>query len=582
MTGPGRVAGWFDPRGAIGESPARARLRAALGAEARTASLGPLHVGAAGAGELVSGPGALAVADGPTAMPPPSAGAAQAWLRARRDPFAVAAWDEGAGRGLIARDQLGLRPLFYCEHAGAIAFASEIAVLVDLLPRRPAPDLAALAAWIAGTGAAGPELHRGLERLPCAHALWLDRGGWRRTCWWRPEPAPALVGDREQAQERVRAGVLGAVRRRIEPGTAVAVLASGGLDSSAVLWAVAQATPGAVPPAYGGVFPAHPQIDERPWMEALGSAVGSPVQPVALTARPVLAAASEFAARFQLPLPHPNHVFFAPVLAAARAAGAHALFDGEGGDELFGCEPMLLADLLVRAPWRVPALARRLPGTRGELRPRTAAVIAREWLLPALAPRLHGAVAARRRAAHRPGWLRTAPAPPGPASPWWRRPGPRWHRHLAWLLTDARDELGATDHLRRVAELAGIRAVHPLLDVELVELVLATAPELSFDPVHDRPLLRGALRGRLPDRLRLRESKPAFNDLMVEQLSGPEAAAAAAWLGGGGSALGAIADVAALRRMVQAGPRAHPGGPRRWAHEVWRAVAAQSWLEGRV
>jgi hypothetical protein len=57
----------------------------------------------------------------------------------------------------------------------------------------------------------------------------------------------------------------------------------------------------------------------------------------------------------------------------------------------------------------------------------------------------------------------------------------------------------------------------------LVELMLSLPPQLSFDPDHDRPLAREAVRGLIPESVRLSSRKPFFNELLDDALAGPDA-----------------------------------------------------------
>jgi asparagine synthase (glutamine-hydrolysing) len=134
------------------------------------------------------------------------------------------------------------------------------------------------------------------------------------------------------------------------------------------------------------------------------------------------------------------------------------------------------------------------------------------------------------------------------------------------------------DHLRRMTTLAGVRDAHPFLDVDLIELVLGLPPELAFDARLDRPLLREAMRGLLPERVRLREDKVFFDVLLRDALTGPDRPAVHRVLTRGSLELGGLVHAAALRALWEGGPGACPRGPGAWSAEIWRAFALESWL----
>jgi asparagine synthase (glutamine-hydrolysing) len=443
--------------------------------------------------------------------------------------------------------------------------------------RRPAPD--------------GRTLFSGIRALPPAHALILDGEGARLERYWQPRPRPGLEHvDRREAATLVRDSVLDAVRRHGGGRPDAGVLLSGGLDSSTVLACAAIAAQGAdapVPQSFTGVFPEMPELDEQALARPLADRYGSPWTSVAVPAGPIVPDAVSYLSRWELPLEYPGGLFFRPVLEEAARRGVRVLLDGEGGDELFGCEPLLLADRVrsgdVRRALR---LARALPGTTGRLDARRARVLARRWVLPGLlSPRL--TVPLRRadpRSTGAPAWLREGPRATVSAAlatdrcGWWSAGRPRWRAHLSWVLNDQVAAIGVHDHLRRITVPTGVADAHPLLDVRLIELALGLPPELAFDARLDRPVLRAAMAGLLPDEVRLRASKVYFDRLIVDALTGPDREAVDRTLAHGPLELGRLVDADRVRALWRAGPAGHPQGAPTWSAEVWRLFAAEAWL----
>jgi asparagine synthase (glutamine-hydrolysing) len=555
-----------DPRARLAGDEALRRV--ALGCtDGALRRAGPLVVAASGAGRTP-----LVGLDGD---PPALGGEYESWLgslRAARGAFAVAAWD--GQRGLLARDHLGACPLFHATHDGVLYAASEVAAVLRMLPTRPPPDEQALGRWLAGeVPAGGITLFTGVRALPPAHALVLEGTARRQERYWTPGPRAGLA----DATADEAAGLLrDAIRAGVRTHAADAgVLLSGGLDSSAVLACVAaeaQAAAVAPPAAFSVAFPHRRELDETAAGRAVAARWGAPWYGLAAARGSVMPYLNAHLDRFELPLESPNGAFFRPALAAAADAGVSVLLDGEGGDELFGCEPLLIADRLgrgdVRGAWR---LAHALPGTDGRIGRRAGRVIARQWVLPGLLP--PRAVEALRYVRH-PRAQRSRAADPG----WWRRDGPRWRAHLAWTLTDWRADLAVQDRLRRIAALAGIRDGHPLLDVDLIELVLGLPPELAFDAHHDRPLLRRAMRGWLPERVRLRGDKVFFTALVLDALLGPDRANVERVLSGSRLELAPLVAPSRARDLWAKGPGGHTGGRWAWGLEVWRLLAAETWL----
>jgi asparagine synthase (glutamine-hydrolysing) len=535
------------------------------------------------------------VVDGDVAVP---AGWTRSWpsalmgLRDSRGAFALIAWDEESRRTLIARDHLGARPLFYAKFGTTLYVASEVAPLLDLLPCRPTADADELARRLAGAGrTAGATLFRGVRELPPAHALLLDDRGWRLARYWRPQAREDLqAADRATAAAALRAGIESAVSRHAarHPGP-TGVLTSGGLDSSAVLACAAAGSRAGgrpAPSAWIGV-PERAELDESGFARAVAAESDCDAEEVPIPAGPIVPYALAYTERWAVPLEYPGAALFRPVRAAAAARGVIVLLDGEGGDELFGCEPFLIADRLARGRVGEAAqLARALPGMVRFDR-RTLGVVMRSWVVPALAPPPMLQWLRRQRSARRPvpDWLRgaarDAAREPQPET-WTERGAPRWRSHLAWLVTDSRAALGVHDHLRRAAALDGVRDVHPFLDVDLIELVLGLPPQFAFDARFDRMLLRTALDGLLPEQVRQRQDKVYFGALLRDALTGADRGSVGHVLRETPLALGDLVDRERLLTLWDGGPDCCPRGEAAWMAEIWRVFAFETWLRANA
>jgi asparagine synthase (glutamine-hydrolysing) len=521
--------------------------------------------------------------------------AAMATLRELRGAFALIAWDAETGHALAARDHLGARPLFYASAGPTLYVASEIVPLLRLLPRRPEPDRDEVARRLArGSGAPAHTLFKGVREVPAAHALLLDEQGWRLERYWRPKPRAGLEeADDTAASAALRNGVEAAVDRhaRALPG-AKGVLASGGLDSSAVLACAAASAraAGDPPPAAWLGVPERHELDESAFLEHVAAHCEIESVRIPVSSGPIVPRAMAYLDRWAVPLEHPGGAFFLPVLEAAATRGVTVLLDGEGGDELFGCEPLLIGDRLRSGDLRGAArLVRALPGMT-RLDARSLAVVARKWVAPALLPPFALKAARRVRAARRPAadWLRGAAheaAREPEADAWQPDSEPQWRAHLAWVLTGGRDDFGVHDQLRRLASMAGVNDVHPFLDVDLIELVLGLPPHLAFDASLDRKLLREAMQGLVPESVRLRRDKVFFGALLRDALTGPDHAAVDRILTNSPLELGDLVDAQALTALWRGGPERCARGPLAWASESWRAFALELWMRreaGRI
>jgi asparagine synthase (glutamine-hydrolysing) len=579
------LAAIHDPCGTIASEEARRRVRRAVayGPDLHVAARGPLTVGWTGSD--VPHASALCVFDGDA--PIRAEDEPSTWLpalRASRASFAGLAWH--GDRGLVARDHLGARPLFVLRDASATYLASEIPTLLGLLARRPAPDREALALLLAGRPAAsGRTVFAGVRALAPAHGLLLEPAGARLERYWSPTPRAGLADiAAPDAAAELRVGVAAAVRRHGGERDGAGVLLSGGLDSSVVLASAAAAARDAgreAPAAFTAVFPEHPRLDERWASRAVAESSGARSTTVTIAGGTATAAARAHLQRWELPLQYPGAAFFQPLLDEAARQGIGLLLDGEGGDELFSCEPLLVADRLLAGDVREAGrLARALPGWGGRLGAAQARMMLPGLISPTGMRRLRRL---RGRDSEHPPWLRSAArqavAAAATASDdvWWRAGRPRSRAHLSWVLTDGRTALGMHDHLRRMTAPSGVVDAHPFLDVDLVELVLGLPPEFAFDRVLDRPLLRRAMAGMLPDPVRLRRDKVYFDALLLAALTGPDRAQVERAFRGP-LEVAILADPVALRALWEGGPERHPRGRWAWSAEVWRAYAAEMWL----
>jgi asparagine synthase (glutamine-hydrolysing) len=501
-------------------------------------------------------------------------------LNVLRGEFSLAIWDERTGRGVLARDQLGLGGLFFMRTADGIAFATEIRTLLRLVPSRPAPDELAIVHWLAnGCDAPGRTFYAGVERLAPGGMLVLQ-DGWRSERYWTPRYVPAPHMDAREA-----AAVLGdEVARAVHGATgdgSVGVLLSGGFDSGYVASLAARAV--RRPRGYSALFPDHPSVDETSYIERLAGDLGIETCGLAVRADNPFAAAFDYLAEWQVPLPSMGHYYARVLLSHAAQDGVDVLLDGEGGDEAFGFDSHLLADLL--ASGRLPSavrLARTLAGEDGS----SWRVLADDGLRAGIPYRLHRILRGRRGATRRaPGWLseRSARLLGEVEDPWaWKRlGGPRWWAHRVHRLVDGAEALGVGDYLRRRAREAGVSVAHPLLSVDLIECVLRLPPELALRGGDDRALARLSAAGVMPDSARLRMDKSYFNELYNDCLT-RELGFLQRLLLDGGSELRAYVRQDVVRRLLERPPAPDRRARSGWAPLVWRLAAVEMWLRAQA
>jgi asparagine synthase (glutamine-hydrolysing) len=157
--------------------------------------------------------------------------------------FALAIWDTRARSLFLARDGLGVKPLYYAETQRGFLFASELKALLQepTLPRDV--DTTALRSFATFLWCPAPDtLLRGVKKLPPGHAMMVRDGRIERQ--WRfyklPFGVPIAAWSDDAAVERVRSALGVAIARQMVADVPVGAFLSGGVDSSAVV-AIAKA-----------------------------------------------------------------------------------------------------------------------------------------------------------------------------------------------------------------------------------------------------------------------------------------------------------------------------------------------------
>jgi asparagine synthase (glutamine-hydrolysing) len=164
--------------------------------------------------------------------------------------FAFALHDARAQLCLLARDRLGVKPLHYAELSdGAVAFASEIKGLMAHPLFRRTPDLTAIEDFL-GLGYVPDDasILAGVKKLPAGHFLLLERGKPvpKPVEWWDVDFSQRASGSERDLEAQLIEHLRAAVRSRMIADVPLGAFLSGGVDSSAVVALMAEASRSAV------------------------------------------------------------------------------------------------------------------------------------------------------------------------------------------------------------------------------------------------------------------------------------------------------------------------------------------------
>jgi asparagine synthase (glutamine-hydrolysing) len=179
--------------------------------------------------------------------------------------FAFVIWDERRRRLVAARDEFGVKPLYWCSDGTRTTVASEVRALIAAGAVTPELDATALDHYLACRFVPAPRtLFAGVSKLPAASTLVAEEGAAPRVETWRPRPQGRFDGSStaelaDQLAERFAA----AVERQMMSDVPYGAFLSGGVDSAAVVAAMAQR--GSRPPSTFTIgFPGHAGLlDER-------------------------------------------------------------------------------------------------------------------------------------------------------------------------------------------------------------------------------------------------------------------------------------------------------------------------------
>jgi asparagine synthase (glutamine-hydrolysing) len=268
--------------------------------------------------------------------------------------FAFLVWDRELRVLSAARDFGGKRPLFLTVRPGGVAMASSVRML--LAQPGVSRDLdAAHVAEASALLALQPEdtSYLAIESVAAGRLVsWRGESGLRRMQWWRPQVREAPSASLADGAMELRQLLVEATAERMR-GVDACVTLSGGYDSSAVFAAALHArTPAAG--SLGAVSMSYPEGDpgrEDELIDGLHAHLGTTGQFCAGAGVDLLADLVTLAGRREDAWAHPFEAWNRALFRRVRSTGAHVVFDGGGGDPLFGGSPLYLADLLREGRW---------------------------------------------------------------------------------------------------------------------------------------------------------------------------------------------------------------------------------------
>lgn len=257
-----------------------------------------------------------------------------------RGMFAFALWDAHRQRLLLARDPVGVKPLYYAELDNGFAFASEVRALLasGLMPRRLSRE--GLLSYLALGAVQEPHtMVESVRALPSAHLGLRSNGQFELRQYWSLrqcfEPNGRVAKDVDGVAGEIRSTLASAVSLRLISDAPVGVFLSGGLDSSTITALAAQQS--AQPIRTVSVVLEERAFSEESFIDLVTQRYGTQHTEIRLTHQGFAYLLPDAIAAMDQPTFDGVNTYV--VSQQARKAGLTVVLSGIGGDELFGGYP---------------------------------------------------------------------------------------------------------------------------------------------------------------------------------------------------------------------------------------------------
>lgn len=442
-----------------------------------------------------------------------------------RGMFAIALWTEPERRLILARDRMGIKPLYLSRRGADIYFGSELKALFAHPEIDRNLSLEGLDSYLALNYVAGVStLVEGIEKLPQGHWLeWRD-GRVRTECYWRL-PFASQRWTARDAQEQLDSLLKQSVQEHLISDVPLGVWLSGGVDSSTLLHYAAEASSSRLK-TFSISFRGR-SFDETPFIRRVAAKYDTDHHELDLHPEQDLSSAIE---KFAYYSDEPNADAGAlPVWFLSRMTRENATvaLSGEGADELFGGYLTQRASLLARGFRRLPKPALSLFGQLAGRWPVSDDKISFEYKLKR--------------------FLEGCRMPAARAHAFWggtftdrekqrliRTPLPGTFAAVLSGLSDAGDGLPAylwfdqkyylpDDILTKVDRISMAHSLEvrpPYLDHRLVEFANSLPESLKIDGSRQKVILKNLAKGKLPNEI-LTRKKVGFDIPAHDWFRGP-------------------------------------------------------------
>jgi asparagine synthase (glutamine-hydrolysing) len=450
--------------------------------------------------------------------------------------FALAVFDPVRQKLVLARDAIGIRPLYYCRQGDLFIFASEIKAILAHPRISAVPDAHMLAHHFLDPRGSHAELtfFKDILTLPPSHQAVITPGRLTIKQYWDFDPSRQIrLSSYQEYVEGFQDFFAQAVRRRLRSAYPVAVAVSGGLDSSSIFClslALQAREPGFSSPVFGVSFVGPPgsAADEEEYLKAIETKYDVQIARGPVSSQGFFKSCQTQVWHTEVPLPDVEWNSWLNLLAAARNQEARVLLLGFYGDQIL-FEQAYLLDLAKRGHWReVFRHLKEIPlwytdAAPGYYKQRFVADLLKS-ILPESLTRVIKKFRNRRRTSPRARiWsseklcreiARPSPGPNGNK----RRFATNYAKYVYQRLRSRYDVLGM-EWNDKVSSLCGLEVSCPFCDRDLIAFMMTVPGEMQNRGGVPRALLRHALAGVLPEEIAGRRSKGDYTYLENEAVT---------------------------------------------------------------
>jgi asparagine synthase (glutamine-hydrolysing) len=506
-----------------------------------------------------------------------------------RGMFAFAIWDTNRKRLLLARDRLGIKPLYWTMRDGRLLFGSEIKAILESRLVRAEPNEEAIPELLSTRYLSGAEtLFKGIYRLLPGHVLVYEHGSVATRKWWdvpvgKRSPEIERLND-DEAVDQFRARLEDAVRTRLMSDVPLGMFLSGGLDSSAIAALMARMIDR--PLQTFSVAFRQRAFSELDYARQVARAIKAESHEIVIDRNDFFDALPRLVWHEDEPIAHPSSV---PLYFVSQLAREHVkvVLTGEGSDELlagYGKYPRALVNWRAGAFWSLaPEPLRQLVGSRilPRLPGRVARYAKRSFLAMPRTPESmffdnFAAIGLQRQATlldRRYAPLLTPAAAYGTSRAYFD--SPNGHSTVLDRLLYADLKTYLVELLMKQDQMsmtASIESRVPFLDHHLVEFAAQLPPRLKLRGFHTKWILREAIKPLLPREI-LTRRKMGFPVPFALWMRGSGADLARDVLLDKRARERGITEPAAVARLIDA----HAAGKAEGGDALWSLMNLELW-----